>query len=580
MEQAMDKHAIAAVLNEIGMLLELRGENPFRARAFYNAARAIEGLEGDVAALARSGELAKVKGFGPATAEVVRELVESGVSTAHRELREATPVGLLEVLEVPGLGAKRIHTLHKALGIESLDDLERAAADGRIAELSGFGKKTQEKILEGIAFLRSVAGRRRWPDAFGIAERVSELLASHPSVQRLEVAGALRRRLETVDAVELVAAAADPEAVLAAFEELPGVAGVERDGAGSARAKLPEGVTVRLLCASPAAFPVVLARETGDDAHWAELVGRAAELGFELGEGGLSRDGAAVPLDDEVALYAVLELAYVPPELREGRGEVEAARVGELPRLVAYEDLRGCFHCHTTYSDGRATVQEMAQAARARGWRYLGIADHSQAAAYAGGLSPEEIRRQHDEIDAWNAEHGHELWIFKGIEADILPDGRLDYADRDEDVLASFDYVVASVHSSFGLDEAAQTERVLRAIENPYLTFLGHPTGRLLLSRRGYAINLDAIIDAAAERGVGIEINANPWRLDMDWRYWRAAKEKGVHTAINPDAHSTDGLDHVHYGVAVARKGWLGPDDVVNAWDLERVKRYLQGRRG
>lgn len=575
----MDKHAIAAVLTEIGTLLELQGENPFRARAYYGAARVIEGLSGDIAELVRTGELAKIKGIGPATAEVARELIETGVSTLHRQLREATPPGLFEVLEVPGLGARRIHTLHKELGIASLDDLERAAVEGRIAGLAGFGVKTQEKILEGVAFLRSVAGRRRWPDAHAVAVGAVELLGRVPGVRRIEVAGGLRRLLETVDRVEILVETDYPTPVLAALESLPGVAEVRRVSDVAATARLAEGAMLAVSCATPAAFAAALLHATGSEEHWAALVERAASLGMQLTPGGLLRDGAPVVAEDEAALYAALELTFVPPELREGRGELEAAAARKLPRLVAYEDLRGCFHCHTTYSDGRATLREMAEAALARGWRYLGIADHSRAAAYAGGLSPDDVRRQHEEIDIWNAERGHELWIFKGIEADILPDGRLDYADGDEDVLASMDYVVGSVHSSFGLSQAEQTERVLRALENPYLTFLGHPTGRLLLSRRGYAIDLDAVIDAAAERGVAIEINANPYRLDMDWRYWREAKAKGVRTAINPDAHSVDGLDDVRYGVAVARKGWLGVEDVVNAWGLDEVVAFF-GRKG
>jgi len=575
----MDKHAIAAVLAEIGTLLELQGENPFRARAFYGAARVIEGLSGDVAELVRTGELAKIKGIGPATAEVARELVETGVSTMHRELREATPAGLFEVLEVPGLGARRIHTLHRELGIASLDDLERAAVEGRIAGLAGFGVKTQEKILEGVAFLRSVAGRRRWPDAHAVAVSVVELLGRVPGARRVEVVGGLRRLLETVDRVEILVETEHASPVLAALESLPGVAEVRRAGDVAATARLAEGAMLAVSCAAPGSFAAALLHATGSEEHWAALVERAASLGMQLTPGGLLRDGAPVAAEDEAALYAALELTFVPPELREGRGELEAAAAGALPRLVAYEDLRGCFHCHTTYSDGRATLREMAEAALARGWRYLGIADHSRAAAYAGGLSPDDVRRQHEEIDAWNEERGHELWIFKGIEADILPDGRLDYADGDEEVLASMDYVVGSVHSSFGLSQAEQTERVLRALENPYLTFLGHPTGRLLLSRRGYAIDLDAVIDAAAERGVAIEINANPYRLDMDWRYWREARAKGVRTAINPDAHSVDGLDDVRYGVAVARKGWLGVEDVVNAWGLEEVKAFFGRKR-
>ncbi len=575
----MDKHVIAAVLTEIGTLMELRGENPFRARAFYGAARVIEGLTGDIAELVRTGALAKIKGIGPATAEVARELVETGISTVHRELREATPPGLFEVLEVPGLGAKRIHTLHKELGIASLDDLERAAVEGRIAGLAGFGAKTQEKILEGVAFLRSVAGRRRWPEAHAIAVAAAGALGSVPGVRRVEVAGGVRRLMETVDRVEILVEADDATAVLAAVGSLPGVAEVRPAGDDAVAARLAEGATLFVRCATPTSFAAALLHATGGEEHWAALAERAASLGLELTPGGLLRDGSPVGAEDEAALYAALGLAYVPPELREGRGEVEAAAAGSLPRLVAYEDLQGCFHCHTTYSDGRATLREMAEAARARGWRYLGIADHSRAAAYAGGLSPDDVRRQHDEIDAWNEEHGRELWLFKGIEADILPDGRLDYADGDEEVLASMDYVVGSVHSSFGLSQSEQTERVLRAMENPYLTFLGHPTGRLLLSRRGFAIDLDAVIDAAAERGVAIEINANPHRLDMDWRYWRDAKAKGVRTAINPDAHSVEGLDDVRYGVGVARKGWLGVEDVVNAWGVGEVGAYLGRKR-
>ncbi|HEX7052202.1 MAG TPA: DNA polymerase/3'-5' exonuclease PolX [Longimicrobiales bacterium] len=574
----MDRHVIARVLDEIGTLMELSGENPFRARAFFNAARAVAALEGDVAALAVSGGLAGVKGFGPATAEVARELVVSGESSLHRELRSRTPPGLLEMLAIPGLGARRVHTLHSALGITSLEELERAAAAGRIASLSGFGKKTEEKLLEGVAFLRSVAGRRRQPEAWSAAEEVLEALRGSPVFQRVEPAGALRRRVETVDAAAFVAAAADADRALAAFLELPGVVRGEREGA-AARGWTADGFELRLACVAPEAFGVAWVHGTGSDGHWDALVRRAAERGLHLERDGLRRDGALLGVEDEAALYAALGLVYIPPELREGRGEVEAAAAGVLPRLLEPAALRGCFHCHTTYSDGKATLREMAEAAAARGWRYLGLADHSRAAAYAGGLSTDEIARQHEEIDRWNAERGDELWLFKGIEADILADGRLDYAS-DEGVLSRFDYVIGSVHSSFGLSEGEQTARVLRALEDPHLTFLGHPTGRLLLSREGYRIDLDAVIAAAAERGVGIEINANPWRLDLDWRFWRAAREAGVRTAINPDAHDTAGVDDVRWGIAVARKGWLTAEDVVNAWSVDAVKAFFAEGRG
>lgn len=571
----MDRRAVALVLSEIGMLLELHGENPFRARAFQNAARTLERIPEDIVALAESGELAKVKGFGPATAQVVQEILATGDSSVHQELRSKTPPGLIELLALPGLGVKRLRTLHEKLGIASLDDLEAAAMAGRIAKLPGFGEKTQQKLLEGAEFVRSTRGLRRQSDVLEVASWARDLLAAHAAAKRVEVAGELRRRMETVRRIDLVAQTDDPDTLISAFLELPGAASGGRDGDASAQVRLGDGVELRLVCTDAERFPIAWAHATAEPSHWAALVERAEAAGLRLVPDGVWRGSERVAVADEAALYDMLDLAYVEPELREGRGEVEAAAASELPRLVAYEDLRGCFHCHTTYSDGKATLREMAEAARARGWRYLGLADHSQYAAYAGGLKPDDIARQHEEIDEWNAEHGDSLWIFKGIEADILPDGRLDYADLDEDVLARFDYVVGSIHSSFGLSEKEQTERMIRAMENPHLTFLGHPTGRLLLSRQPYAINMDAIIDAAAERGVAIEINANPRRLDMDWRLWRRAKEKGVRTGINPDAHSINGLDDVHYGVSIARKGWLTADDVINAWEIEAVKKYF-----
>lgn len=600
----MDKHAVSLVLNEIGTLMELLGENRFRARAFFNAGRALDRVADDDAAdLLRSGALEGVRGFGPATIAVVRELAEAGTSSLHRELRGRTPDGLIELLGVPGLGARRIHTLHEALGIAGPDDLERAAREGRIATLSGFGEKTQANLLEGVAFLKSVTGRRRQPDALEVARRLQGFLDGHPSVARIELAGALRRRWETVDAVELVASVPDRAApVLDAFLEMPGLTRGERVGEQAARARLADGFEVRIGCVPPDAFAAVWVQATGSAAHVDALAGRAAVEGLRLNEYGLWRGDERVAAEDEASLYAALGLPFVAPELREGRGEVEAALAGTIPaaaiapdtarpgargdvgptrsagessRLLTDADLRGCFHCHTTYSDGKASVAEMAEAARALGWRYLGVADHSRVASYAGGLSVDEIARQHEEIDAWNAEHGDSLWLFKGIEADILPDGRLDYADEEDDVLARFDYVVGSIHSSFGLPAAKQTKRVLRALEDPNLTFLGHATGRLLLSREGYGLDLDAVIEAAAERGVGIEINANPRRLELDWRHWRRAGKLGVKTAINPDAHSTPELDNVRWGVGVARKGWLGPEDVVNAWDVERVEGYF-----
>lgn len=580
----MTQTEVARVLAEIAMLGELNGENSFRSRAFANAARALEGTDADLESLAREGALTSLPGIGSGIADTIRELIETGRSTVHDELKTATPVGLFDLLRIPGLGAKRIHRLHHQLGIDSLDMLEGAAREGSIAAVSGFGAKTQSKILDGVTFVRASRGLLRYPAALEAGVRLLAWLRSRPGVASAEIAGALRRRMEVVDCVDLVAASADPGGVAAEFAALNGVAEVvEREGGdGEVRVilRLTDGLSVRLRCVPPERFVAATVWATGNDMHLRALGDRAASWGMRLDENGLWRDGKLVPLPSESALYAALELAYVPPELREGLGEIDAAAVDSLPRLVERAELRGTFHCHTTYSDGKASVAEMAGAARARGWSYLGLADHSRTAAYAGGLSPERVREQHREIDQWNAEHGgtgtERFRIFKGIESDILPDGSLDY---DDDLLASFDYVAGSVHSSFGLSEVEMTARVIRAIENPHLTILGHPTGRLLLTRNAYAIDVNAVIDAASEHGVTIEINADPHRLDLDWRHVRYAAERGVVIPINPDAHSTAGLDNVAYGVNVARKGWLGARQVLNTWTLDEIETYFAERK-
>ena len=576
----MDKHAVAIVLEEIGTLLEIHGENKFKARAFINAARAVEKTTANVTALARRGELESIPGVGPATAAVIAELVNTGTARYYLELRERTPDGLIELLAVPKLGAGRIRTLHQELGVTSVDDLEQAARAGRIAPLKGFGGRTQERILEGIEYVRSISGRRRFADAIELGTRLRGFVASLPGVIKAELAGELRRQCETISALEVVAAVAPAAAaeVIETFLALPGIARGQSIGDEAAIAKLSDGVELHLACVAPDEFATSLLFATGSPRHVTSLIECADQQKLRLAAHGLFRNDERIDAPDETAVYAALGLEYIEPELREGTTELTAAREHSLPELLSYEDLKGCFHCHTSYSDGKATVAEMAEAAHERGWRYLGIADHSQYAGYAGGLSPDEIRQQHDEIDEWNAREGKRLWLFKGIEADILPDGRLDYDDQPE-LLASFDYIVGSVHSSFGLSADAQTERFLRVIENPYLTFLGHLTGRLLLSRRGYTMDFDAVFSAAAERGIAIEINSDPHRMELDWRHWPNAKARGIKTALNPDAHSPRQLDFVNYGVAIARKGWLEPADVVNSWSLTEVKKFFRQTR-
>jgi len=573
----MDKHAVAIILEEIGTLLEVHGENKFKARAFINAARAVEKYESDLGALVRRGEVETLPGVGPATANVVRELVTTGTSRYYTDLRERTPDGLLELLAVPRLGASRIRTLHQELGVASLADLEAAALQGRIASLPGFGARTQERILEGIAYVRTTTGRRRLAETLELGRRLTNFVRAQEHVLKAELAGELRRCCETVNAVEVVACVQREhmDSVLSAFAALPGISHTERTRT-YVTAYLSDGLTLRLTCAPPESFPVVLVFRTGSRTHVDELVESAQAAGFDLSPENLTKGGAVIPVADEQALYRVLGLAWVPPELREGRGELEFAARNKIPQLVELSDLRGCFHCHTTYSDGTASVAEMARGAQSLGWRYLGIADHSQHASYAGGLSLDELRRQHEEIDAWNAEHGKKLWLFKGVEADILADGAVDYA-RD-DVLQHFDYVIGSVHSNFNLSAEAMTERFLRALDNPYLTMLGHLTGRLLLSRKGYALDIPRVLEAAAERGVAVEINADPRRLDLGWEHWRETAPE-LFTAINPDAHSVRSLDVVEYGVAMARKGGIGPGRIVNTWSLAQVRRFFQRAR-
>jgi DNA polymerase (family X) len=578
-EATPSRYEVARLLAELGTLLEMNGAETFRARAFTNAARALEGIDADLEELARTDRLTTLKGIGAGIAGIVREYVLTGRSTLHEELAAATPVGLYELLRVPGLGPKRIHTLHKELGVASLDDLERAAEGGAIASLPGFGPKTEKKIREGIGFARSSRKLRRYPEALEAAVALLEWLRAQPSVADAQIAGALRRRMEVVDRVDLVACGETPEEVLERFVQALGGEGLADLEDRTARMRLADGMEVRLRCVLPGQFVAAMVWDTGSDAHVAALAARAVKRAGTLTCEGLVLDDSEVALERESGLYRELDLAYVEPELREGLDELELAESDSLPELVELEDLTGTFHCHTTYSDGKATLEEMVEGARERGWSYLGIADHSRTAAYAGGLPAERVLEQHREIDGLNARLSKDtagFRLFKGIESDILPDGSLDYP---ESVLRRFDYVVGSVHSSFRMGREEMTERFLRAIASPHLTILGHPTGRLLLSREGYSFDVDAVIEAAARAGVVIEINANPHRLDLDWRHVREAAARGVLIAVNPDAHSVAALDHVAFGINMARKAGLEPRQVLNTWAVEEIAEYLEARK-
>src|SRR5687768_9943516 len=532
----------------------------------------------DLTPLLRSGELAKVRGLGPATLAVVRDLAESGESRYLEQLREAMPEGLLELVRVPGLSTEKIHTLHAELGIASLADLEIAAQEGKLARIKGMGPKTAQKILAGIAFVRDAGVLALYHNAIVEADGLLGSVRSHPDVVMAEIAGSLRRKREVAADVDIVAACAHaPEAVAQAFTRLAGVAATTTaSGGASVTLRFVTGTRLDLHCVAREAFPVAFWRATGSAEHVEHVQQRFSRRGVQL-DGDVLRDahGHPMPCADEAAVYGAAGLSWIAPELREGLGEVEAAGTRTLPTLIEPQNIRGVLHCHTVYSDGKASVAEMADAARAKGWSYIGISDHSQAAFYAGGVSRERMLDQLDEIDALNAD-ARDFLVLKGVEADILADGRLDY---DEDLLGRFDFVIASIHSRFKMDGAAMTKRVLHAMDDPHMTILAHPTGRLLLSRKPYDLDLDAVLRKAADVGVAIEINADPHRLDLDWRHVKRAKELGATIAIGPDAHSRRALDWTDMGVSMARKGWLEAADVLNTRDAKTVTEFARRRR-
>jgi DNA polymerase (family 10) len=573
----MDSRTAAQVLRQIAAYLDLAGENRFKVGAYERAARSLLALGADdLRPALRSGELARVRGLGPATLKVVRELAETGESSYLEQLRESMPEGLLELMRVPGLSAEKIHKLQSELGIASLVDLERAAHDGSLTKLKGMGPKTAKKLLAGIAFMKDAVVLALYPHAIVEARGLLAAVRSHPGVTAAEIAGSLRRQREVVADVDIVAACdRAPEEVAQSFTRLPGVRSAAGDGA-SVTMRFVDGTKLDLYCVPPESYAPALWRATGSAEHAMAVVQRLATRGLRLdGDALVDRAGRPVPCADEPALYAAAGLAYVPPELREDMGEVDAAGRNALPRLIDAEDLQGVLHCHSEYSDGKATIAEMADAARAKGWSYIGISDHSQAAFYASGVARERMLDQHDEIDAWNAARSG-VRVLKGVEADILADGRLDY---DEELLDRFDYVIASIHSRFKMDGPAMTERILRAMDDPHMTILAHPTGRLLLSREPYALDIEAVLEKARAVGVAVELNADPHRLDLDWRHIRRAKELGITVEIGPDAHSTRALEWTDLGVAMARKGWLERADVLNVGTADDVIAFARRRR-
>ena len=602
----MTKNEIADVLSEIATLLELKGENPFKVRAYQMGARALEAIEeSELAKLIQTEALQSVKGIGEALGKKIAELHATGRLEFFEKLKASVEPGLVEMLQIPGLGPKKIRALRDRLAVVDIAMLTAACCDGRVAALDGFGEKTQEKILAGIKNREAYGRRHLWWDAAAVAEPIVKGLRALPQVRRAEAAGSLRRAMETVGDLDFIVAATEIAPVVDWFVSLPEVKEVTAKGETKASVRFESGLQADLRIVPEDQFVFALHHFTGSKDHNVQMRQRALARGLSLSEWGLvpaegegtvkekaarTKPGNEAPnpvaieggstssdgkITTEAGLFAALGLNFIPPELREGMGEIEAAECGEFPPLVELADIRGSFHNHTTASDGRNTLSEMAAAADALGWEYLGIADHSKSSVIANGLTEERLIKQIADIRALNASRRFKTHLFAGVECDILVDGKLDFDDA---VLTQLDYVVASVHNLFAQDEPTMTARIIRALEHPCTMMLGHVTGRLLLRREAYRVDVARTIDAAIANGVIIELNANPFRLDLDWRHWRKAADRGLLCAINPDAHDTASLMHVRAGVNSARKGGLTKEQVFTAWPIDRVRDHFHAR--
>lgn len=567
MEQHITKKDVSRLLDEIGMLLELAGENPFKSRAYYQASRTVDKLDGDIHVIVQNGSLSSIKGIGAALSQKITEFVTTGQLAYYDDLKSRIPPGLYELVSIPGLGPRKVKKLYDILCIETVGELEYACLENRLVELPGFGKKSQEKILAGIQHYKHFRERRLYSDIIDDALSFLSVIRGLRLVKRASLAGSLRRLCETVKDIDILVSSDVPEDLSRDIAGLPHVREIIARGLTKVSIRLVSGIAVDIRIVSSAEFPYALHHFTGSKEHNVAMRSRAKDRGFKMNEYGLFENESNIPCADEGDIFAACGLTYIPPELRENRGEIEAAETGTLPYLITEKDIRGILHIHTLFSDGADSIEVLARTASEKGYDYIGICDHSQSAFYAGGLSEDEIIRQHELIDTLNIKYP-DFRIFKGIEADILPDGRLDYDDA---VLATFDFVIAAVHTRFAMSEEDMTDRILRAMDNRFTTILAHPTGRLLLSRPPYAVSMDRVIEHAALRGTIIELNANPLRLDIDWRLIPTATAKGVQIAINPDAHDRQGIAHVSLGVNIARKGWLSPEHCINTLPVDEI---------
>ena len=567
----MEKKKISRILEEIGLMLELKGENPFKVRAYVNGARIIELLEGDLKDYIKDGKIEGIKGIGNALSDKIVELYETGKLEYYEELKSSIPAGIFDILKIPGIGPKKAKSLYEKLDIKSIGELEYACKENRLVSLDGFGEKTQRKILKGIQELKKYSGLFLYAYVNPIAEEIKKILTASSLVTKCEIAGSLRRKKEVVKDIDIIASSMEPMKLMDFFTGLDQIEEIISKGETKTSVRLKAGMMMDLRVVKEEQFPYALHHFTGSKEHNTALRHRAKKINIKINEYGLFKGDELIYCKDEHSIFNALGLNFIPPELRENMGEIEAAESGKLPDLIEYEDIKGLLHIHTTYSDGSLSVTGMAEAAKQMGFSYIGISDHSRSAFYANGLKEDDIKRQIEEIDEYNL-RSKDFKILKGIESDILPDGSLDY---DDDILSLFDFVIASIHSNMNMDKEKMTDRLINALNNRYTTILGHMTARILLAREACDMDVYKIIDTAVKNNKIIEINSDPQRLDLDWRYIKYAKDKGAKFAINPDAHSIEGLNNIIFGIGIARKGWLEAKDVVNCMNLVELGDFI-----
>ena len=586
MSNPLQKDDVVTLLEEIGTLMRLAGENDFRAMAFDRAARTIESLDRDINDYIKEKTLTDLKGVGKSIAEDIYTYADTGSVPVRDKLRERVPEGLLGWLKISGMGPKKIYKIHKEFGITEISELKEKCENGSVASLSGMGQKSAEKILKSIAWMEQFSERCRVDEAGAIADLFVRKLADAAGVEQISIAGSLRRASETIGDIDILIAAREErtEAIMDRFVSGDGVVEVLGHGPTKSSVRTGEGRQVDLRIVEPNHYAAALMYFTGSKDHNVAMRQRARSRDLQLNEYGLYHQNEEkqadftrpLPVDSETIIYRHLNLGYIPPELREDHGEFELAENGKSPALVTEADLQGILHAHSTWSDGKKSIREMADACISRGYHYLSITDHSRSAAYAGGLSIDQVYEQWKEIDQLNnefAKKGTDFYVLKGIESDILTDGSLDYPD---DLLKGFELVIGSVHSGLDQPPEKMVNRFLRAAAHPRIHMIGHPTGRLLLQRDGNKVDLNKLIPFAAEHKTAIEINANPRRLDLDWRYGRKARESGLMSAICPDAHSAEGIDFVRYGVGTARKAGFAAQHILNTYPLKKLMNWLE----